>query len=81
MKRPRLIDDVRDFVVHRPAVPTYVPAASVNGCGQVVEHWAMDPQRVVLAQASLTKGFLDLWTNSLKRMQGEPVPAVAEPDS
>src|SRR5690242_15387535 len=34
----------------------------VKTLGQVVEHWAMDPQRVVLAQTSLTKGFLDLWT-------------------
>ena len=52
----------------------------VKTLGQVVEHWAMDPQRVVLAQTSLTKGFLDLWTSSMKRMQGEPVPPVAEPD-
>ncbi len=48
--------------------------------GQVVEHWAMDPQRVVLAQTSLTKGFLDLWTGTMRRMQGEAAAPVAAPD-
>ena len=53
----------------------------VKTLGNVVEHWAMDPQRVVMAQASLTKGFLDLWTTTLRRMQGEAVAPVAEPDA
>ncbi len=52
----------------------------VKTLGNVVEHWAMDPQRVVMAQASLTKGFLDLWATTLRRMQGEAVAPVAEPD-
>ncbi len=52
----------------------------VKTLGQVVEHWAMDPQRVVLAQTSLTKGFLDLWTGTMRRMQGEPTAPVAAPD-
>jgi polyhydroxyalkanoate synthase len=52
----------------------------VKTLGQVVEHWAMDPQRVVMAQTALTKGFLDLWTGTLRRMQGEEVPPTAEPD-
>ncbi len=45
----------------KPAVSEEV-GDLVKTLGQVVEHWAMDPQRVVLAQTSLTKGFLDLWT-------------------
>lgn len=28
MARRNLLDDVRDFVVHRPAIPTFVPASS-----------------------------------------------------
>ncbi|MHB2166061.1 PHA/PHB synthase family protein [Alsobacter sp. R-9] len=52
----------------------------VKTLGQVVEHWAMDPQRVVLAQTSLTKGFLDLWTGTMRRMQGEASAPVAAPD-
>ena len=52
----------------------------VKTLGQVVEHWAMDPQRVVLAQTSLTKGFLDLWTGTMRRLQGEPTAPVAAPD-
>ena len=52
----------------------------VKTIGQVVEHWAMDPQRVVLAQTSLTKGFLDLWTGTMRRLQGEATAPVATPD-
>jgi polyhydroxyalkanoate synthase len=52
----------------------------VKTLGQIVEHWAMDPQRVVMAQTSLTKGFLDLWTGTLRKMQGEDAPPVAEPE-
>jgi polyhydroxyalkanoate synthase len=52
----------------------------VKTLGQVIEHWAMDPQRVVMAQASLTKGFLDLWTGAIKRMSGEMVEPVAQPE-
>ena len=52
----------------------------VKTLGQVVEHWAMDPQRVVMAQTSLTKGFLELWTGSMRRLQGEDAPPAAEPE-
>ena len=52
----------------------------VKTFGQIAEHWAADPQRLIMAQTSLTKGFLDLWAGSMKRIQGEPVPPVAEPD-
>ena len=45
----------------------------VKTLGQVVETIAADPQRLIMAQTSLTKGFLDLWTNNLKRINGEAV--------
>ena len=49
--------------------------------GQVVENIASDPQRLVMAQTALTKGFLDLWANNLRRVQGETVAPIAEPDA
>ena len=52
----------------------------VKTLGQVVEKVAADPQRLVMAQTALTKGFLDLWANNLKKMQGETVTPVAEPE-
>jgi polyhydroxyalkanoate synthase len=42
----------------------------VKTLGQVVEQIAADPQRLVVAQTSLTIGFLDLWSRTLKRYQG-----------
>jgi polyhydroxyalkanoate synthase len=48
--------------------------------GQVAEYWLSDPQRAVEAQSSLMKGYLDLWTTTMKRMAGEKVPPVAAPD-
>ena len=52
----------------------------VKTLGQVVEKVASDPQRLVMAQTALTKGFLELWANNLKKMQGEPVTPVVEPE-
>jgi len=53
----------------------------VKTLGQVVETIAADPQRLIMAQTSLTKGFLDLLTNNLKRVSGEVVEPIAEPDA
>ncbi len=47
--------------------------------GQVAEYWLSDPQRAIEAQSSLVKGYLDLWTASMKRMAGEEVKPVATP--
>ncbi len=52
----------------------------VKTFGEIAEHWASDPQKLVLAQTSLTKGFLDLWTGTIKRMNGEDAEPVAAPD-
>ncbi|HEY8268667.1 MAG TPA: class I poly(R)-hydroxyalkanoic acid synthase [Xanthobacteraceae bacterium] len=45
--------------------------------GKVAEYWLSDPQRTIEAQSSLVKGYLDLWTASMKRMSGETVAPVA----
>jgi polyhydroxyalkanoate synthase len=54
---------------------------AVKTLGQIAEHWASDPQRLVLAQTSLTKGFLELWAGTMRRMQGEDVAPVAAPEA
>ncbi|GGH17591.1 class I poly(R)-hydroxyalkanoic acid synthase [Alsobacter metallidurans] len=63
----------------KPGVSSEV-SDMVKTLGQVAEHWVADPQRLIIAQTTLTKGFLDLWTGSLKRMQGEHPMPVAAPE-
>ncbi len=48
--------------------------------GRIVESWAASPQRSVEAQSNLANGMLELWTSTLKRMQGEVAPPVAAAD-
>src|SRR5207253_3985363 len=52
----------------------------VKTIGQVTDYWLRDPQRALELQSSLGKAYLDLWANSVKRMAGEQVQPVAEPD-
>src|SRR2546429_4270616 len=52
----------------------------VKTIGQVADYWLRDPQRALELQSSLGKAYLDLWANSVKRMAGEQVQPVAEPD-
>jgi polyhydroxyalkanoate synthase len=48
--------------------------------GQVADYWLRDPRRALELQSSLGKSYLDLWANAVKRMVGENVEPVAEPD-
>ncbi|MDJ1156895.1 class I poly(R)-hydroxyalkanoic acid synthase [Chelatococcus sp. SYSU_G07232] len=52
----------------------------VKTLGQVAERWLSDPQRAIEAQTSLTSRFFDLWSTTLKRMNGEDVEPVIEPE-
>src|ERR1041385_1269678 len=52
----------------------------VKTLGQVAEYWLSDPQRAVEVQTSLGKAYLELWAAAVKRMAGETVPPVVEPD-
>src|SRR5262245_14263737 len=52
----------------------------VKTIGQVADYWLRDPQRALELQSSLGKAYLDLWASAVKRMAGEQVQAVAEPD-
>jgi polyhydroxyalkanoate synthase len=51
----------------------------VKTLGVVAERWLVDPQRAMEAQSRLGSQFVDLWSSTLKRMQGEAAPPVAVP--
>jgi polyhydroxyalkanoate synthase len=53
----------------------------VRTLGKVSEYWLADPQRALVLQTSLGKSYLDLWANAVKRMAGEQVAPVAQPDA
>jgi poly[(R)-3-hydroxyalkanoate] polymerase subunit PhaC len=52
----------------------------VKTLGKVAEYWLADPQRALELQTSLGKSYLDLWASAVKRMAGEEVAPVAQPD-
>jgi polyhydroxyalkanoate synthase len=52
----------------------------VKTLGQVAEYWLKDPGRTVAAQSQLTGRYMELWTQSLKSMAGEPAEPVVKPD-
>jgi polyhydroxyalkanoate synthase len=52
----------------------------VGTLGRVVDYWLSDPKRALELQSSIAGAYLVLWGNAVKRLSGEPVPAVAEPD-
>ncbi len=52
----------------------------VKTIGRVAESWLSSPQRTLEAQTALATNMMALWANTLKRMQGEEAPPVAEPD-
>jgi polyhydroxyalkanoate synthase len=49
----------------------------VKTLARIAESWATSPQRIVEAQSALAGDMLQLWTNSLQRLQGEPAEPVA----
>jgi len=53
----------------------------VKTLGHVAQYWLRDPQRAMELQFALSKSYLDLWANSVKRMAGEPSAPLIEPDS
>ncbi|MCC6948814.1 MAG: class I poly(R)-hydroxyalkanoic acid synthase [Bradyrhizobiaceae bacterium] len=51
---------------------------AVKTIGQVAEYWLADPKRTLEAQSSLMKAYLDIWSNSVKHLAGEPTEAKQE---
>jgi polyhydroxyalkanoate synthase len=52
----------------------------VRTLGAVAQTWMADPQKALDAQNRLAGTFLELWSATLRRMNGEEVGPVAEPD-
>lgn len=51
-------------------------AKSMN---EIMQHWLVDPGKLAEAQSELLGNYVDLWNNSVRRMFGEEVEAIAEP--
>ncbi|MET0539465.1 MAG: class I poly(R)-hydroxyalkanoic acid synthase [Xanthobacteraceae bacterium] len=51
----------------------------VKTLSQVADYWLRDPQRTLELQSQLSKAYLDLWANAVKRMAGEEAAPVAAP--
>lgn len=47
---------------------------------RVGHYWLADPQRAIEAQARLVNDWMNLYANAVRRLAGETVPPVAEPD-
>jgi polyhydroxyalkanoate synthase len=52
----------------------------VGTLGKVADYWLSDPKRAIDLQSKLGSAYLELWGNAVKRLAGEPVPPVAQPD-
>nr|WP_245513089.1 class I poly(R)-hydroxyalkanoic acid synthase [Enterovirga rhinocerotis] len=63
-KTPGLADEVSEIV---------------KTIGAVAETWMTDPQRAMQAQARLGASFVDLWSSTMRRLQGEEAAPVASP--
>jgi len=60
--------------------PSEEVADVVKTFGQVAEYWLSDPQRATEIQTTLGKAYLDLWAAAAKRMTGQDVAPVIQPD-
>lgn len=62
----------------------YSTASEVRGAATTLSElamtWMKDPTRLAEAQTELMQGYFELWNNSLRRMVGEEVKPVVEPD-
>jgi polyhydroxyalkanoate synthase len=48
--------------------------------GKVAEYWMKDPVRALDAQSRITTSMLDLWSHTLRKMQGETPEPIAVPE-
>ncbi len=46
-------------------------ADALKTFGHVAEYWLADPRRTIEAQTSISSNFLGLWSNTLRRLNGE----------
>ncbi len=52
----------------------------VRTLGKVAEKVMADPRKAIEVQSDIATSFMTLWTETLRKMQGEPHKPVAEPD-
>ncbi|WP_112663525.1 PHA/PHB synthase family protein [Microvirga flavescens] len=52
----------------------------VRTLGHIAESWMTNPQKSVEAQSRLGTQFMQLWTSTLRRAQGEDADDIAQPD-
>ncbi|MCX7325876.1 MAG: class I poly(R)-hydroxyalkanoic acid synthase [Hyphomicrobiales bacterium] len=52
----------------------------VKTFGQVAENVLSDPQKAIEVQAAIATNFMSLWSETLKKMNGEAATPVAQPD-
>jgi len=55
-------------------------AEAVRSFGHIAEAWMTDPHKALEAQSRLGAQFLDLWSTTLRRAQGEQAEPVVQPD-
>jgi poly[(R)-3-hydroxyalkanoate] polymerase subunit PhaC len=65
-------------------VGPYSAAAEIteasNTLSDLTQHWMADPARFAEAQGTLMRSYAELWNNTVRRMLGQDVSPVAEPD-
>jgi len=70
---PRERGDLRDTLAD-PATDM------VKTFSRLTEYWLAEPSRALEAQTRLFSGYMDIWTNSIRRLSGEAAADAAEPD-
>ena len=71
----------------RPRESGEIKASAADDVGEmaralahVAEYYMSEPRRALEAQTALTTQFINLWAETLKRLQGAPAEPVAEPE-
>jgi len=63
-----------------PYSPANEFAEATKTLGDVARIWLTDPAKLAEAQGSLMRSYIDLWNISIRRLLGDPVEPVVEPD-
>ncbi len=63
----------------------YTTASEMTSAAQtltgIAQAWMTDPAKLAEAQASLMRSYMDLWNNQVRRLFGETVQPIAQPDA
>lgn len=64
---------------HGPFSQTGEMREAAKSMNEILQQWMVDPVKLAEAQSELLGSYVDLWNNSLRRLFGEDVEAIAEP--